>query len=106
MRLINKTLGIELEVQSGDILGRKEGRFAEVLRGFEQISRRHCRFVFDPSSGWTVTDLGSTNGTKYNGKLLQPGQACPLRDDSFLLVGNIEFYVQIEDVANEKTKRM
>jgi pSer/pThr/pTyr-binding forkhead associated (FHA) protein len=45
--------------------------------------------------GWTVTDLGSTNGVHCDGRRLQPHQPEPLRPRSFLVIGNIEFFVEI-----------
>src|SRR3712207_2662724 len=35
------------------------------------VSRRHCRFAVGPE-GATVTDLGSTNGTRVDGRPLAP----------------------------------
>ena len=32
------------------------------------VSRRHAELSRDESSGWTVVDLGSTNGTEVNGR--------------------------------------
>ncbi len=46
------------------------------LADSNQISRTHCRIAWLPDgSGWTVTDLGSANGTVLDGKRLPPEQA-------------------------------
>jgi hypothetical protein len=93
--LINRNLGLNLVIRPGDVIGRKEGRFSDVFQGYKSISRRHCLFNYEPGKGWTVTDLGSTNGVDYDGRRLQPHQPEPLRPRSFLLIGNIEFFVEI-----------
>lgn len=103
--LINKTLGLILEVESGDTIGRAEGRFATVFNQFKKVSRKHCIFQFDPQSGWTVTDMGSTNGTKYNGVSLEPHKPVALKSGSYLIVGNIEFYVELQEQGIEVTER-
>lgn len=105
--LINKNLNLTLQIQPGDIVGRTEGRFAGVLSQYKLISRKHCVFQFIKGQGWTVTDLGSTNGVKCNDVPLQPFKPHLLADGSFLLVGNIEFYVQLGSKRGpDATERM
>jgi len=93
--LINKNLNLNLVIRPGDIIGRKEGRFSDVFQGYKSISRRHCLFSYELGKGWSIIDLGSTNGVKYENKLLPPHQPQPLRPRSFLVIGNIEFFVEI-----------
>ena len=93
--LLNRNLGLNLVIRPGDIIGRSEGRFSHVFREYKSISRRHCLFNYEVGKGWTVTDLGSTNGVHYDGRRLQPHQPEPLRPRSFLVIGNIEFFVEI-----------
>lgn len=105
LHLINKNLGLDLKIEDEEIIGRTVGRFAEIFSRFSQVSRQHCQIKFDQKEGWTVTDLGSTNGTKYNNIPLKQGQLQPLADKSFLLIANIEFYVEIRAQAH-KTVRL
>jgi hypothetical protein len=98
--LINRNLGLNLVVHPGDIIGRKEGRFSDVFQEYKSISRRHCLFNYEPGKGWTVTDLGSTNGVYYEGKRIQPYQPQPLKSHSFLVIGNIEFFVEIQSLSS------
>jgi hypothetical protein len=46
------------------VIGRSGGDLSVDDRG---ASRLHARISREPSGGWTVTDLGSTNGTFLNG---------------------------------------
>jgi hypothetical protein len=94
LHLLNRNLNLDLEVADGDVLGRTAGRFATVLSGQERISGRHASFRLDPGRGWSVTDLGSTNGTRVNSVRLPSGQAHELRDGCLLQIANIEFYVR------------
>ena len=94
LHLLNRNLNLDLEVADGDALGRTAGRFATVLSGQERISGRHASFRLDPGRGWSVTDLGSTNGTRVNSVRLPSGQAHELQDGCLLQIANIEFYVR------------
>jgi diguanylate cyclase (GGDEF)-like protein len=52
---------------SGEMLiGRGEG--AEILIDDEGVSRKHARIALQPDGKVVLTDLGSTNGTFYNGE--------------------------------------
>jgi type VI secretion system FHA domain protein len=50
------------------------------------VSRRHCRFAVGPE-GATVTDLGSTNGTRVDGRPLAPRTPADLRGGEVIEVG-------------------
>jgi pSer/pThr/pTyr-binding forkhead associated (FHA) protein len=58
------------------------------------VSRVHCRLAVDRSDQLVVQDLGSTNGTRVNGRkvdrmVLKPGDR--------LSVGRVEFEVRAAD---------
>ena len=93
--LSNKALNANLKMENGDIIGRKKGRFVNIFGSYKQVSGKHAQIDYIPSEGWFVKDLGSSNGTKYQGKALEPMQQQKLEDKSFLLIANIEFFVQI-----------
>lgn len=58
---------LALELGDDQTLGRDAS--ADVLIDHPTVSRRHARIVRTPS-GWILTELGSRNGTKVNGKRL------------------------------------
>ena len=95
LTLINNTLGIKIDLRGGDIIGRKAGNFTSVFGKFNQISGKHAQVTFDNAGGFSITDLGSSNGTKYNGTPLIPNQPQVLGPKGRLLLANIEFIVEI-----------
>jgi diguanylate cyclase (GGDEF)-like protein len=53
------------------------------------VSRSHARVLRDEGSGFTITDLGSKNGTRVNDQKLSSGEPFPLRDGDFVRIGNV-----------------
>jgi len=101
LHLINKNLDLDLKIENDEVIGRTVGAFTEVFSRFPQVSRRHCQIKFDEKQGWSVIDLGSTNGTKFNNIPLRSGQAQVLTDKSLLLIANIEFYIEIRSKGDK-----
>ena len=55
------------------------------------VSRMHARFRREPHTGmWSVTDLGSHNGTFQDGVLIVPGRPAPLFARTLLRLGGVE----------------
>jgi hypothetical protein len=115
LTLINDSLQMKLTISPGMILGARTGPYASQLSQFKTISGKHLQFIFDPQQGWKITDLGSTNGTKYSAQSgkwegvakLPPQQTLAVQDAAFLLIANIEFRIEIEDPAlTGKTQRI
>lgn len=78
-------LGTEAKIGAMPLLiGRAED--AGLTIGNTSVSRRHCR-IFRDADGYTVEDLGSTNGVFVNG---QKVQRLGLRDGDRLRVGHCE----------------
>jgi len=65
------------------LIGRDEE--CDLRTSESSVSRRHARLNPTPA-GYTVTDVGSTNGTFVNDAAATG--ACPLRDGDYLRVGN------------------
>jgi len=95
LHLINKNLGLDIKIEKDTLIGRTTGDFVDIFSKYQTVSGRHLQINFDFKKGWLVTDLGSTNGTKYNNMLLMPNKPQILTDKSYLIIANIEFYVQI-----------
>jgi multidrug efflux pump subunit AcrA (membrane-fusion protein) len=91
---------IGLQPQQGDyLIGWHDGSAGEppeidlqVVQGSAQgVSRRHAVLRHD-ATGWTITDLGSTNGTFLNEAPLAPNVATELRDRTRIRLGNITIF--------------
>lgn len=52
---------------------------ADITLAIQSISGRHCSLAYSYAANqWSVIDLGSKNGTRVNGKLLEPGNPHPV----------------------------
>jgi hypothetical protein len=66
--------------------------------GSAHISRLHCAFSVRGGQVW-VEDLGSRNGTRLNGRLVEGLQ--PLHDGDWLELGNLPFKVRLAGLPVE-----
>ncbi len=98
LRLLNKNISVDLKIDDNSIIGRTTGQYVAIFGSFNQVSGKHCLFNYDAAKGWCVTDLGSTNKTRYNNQELIPNMPQPLDDQSYLKIANIEFFVRIIQV--------
>lgn len=64
--LVCHAMGITLPLQNGAVIGRVSGNYVPLLSRCNYISGTHARLDFDGNQ-WTITDLGSRNGTAVNG---------------------------------------
>ena len=72
----------------GRSLSTQEGPPVIDLSEDSSVSRRHAEIRWT-GEGYTVTDLGSTNGTWINGERISPGQIRRLRDQDRIAVGRL-----------------
>lgn len=71
----------------GATIGRHDGcDFAVDPEVDVKVSGQHGRIEFDGES-WTYTDLGSTNGSIVNGRVVNAGDPVRLRDESLIELG-------------------
>ena len=61
-----------------------------VLTGDPYVSGSHARIVFEGSS-FTLVDVGSTNGTRLNGRKLSPHAPQPLGDGDEIVFGQTPY---------------
>ncbi len=65
-RLVCHAMGVTLQLMPGAIVGRVNGNYAMQLGSFQYISGTQARLDFNGAQ-WSITDLGSRNGTAVNG---------------------------------------
>lgn len=70
---------IRLPLINGALIGRTQGNYAALLGGCQYVSSRHATLL-QTNTGWVITDLGSTNGTKVNGVTCSPSLSFKLGD--------------------------
>lgn len=107
MKLINHSLNINIELENGDIIGRKAGKFSAQFGKLNQISGKHAQVIYDQVKGWCIMDLGSSNGTKYNGVPLSPSVPQKIENQTKVILANIEFIILFDEPAdNDRTVRI
>jgi hypothetical protein len=80
-------------------LGR--GRENDIVLLEHGVSRQHARIQHGPQ-GWTLTDLGSTNGTLVNGQRIRANESYLLQPGDRLTMGSSVLVVHVErDAAPE-----
>jgi pSer/pThr/pTyr-binding forkhead associated (FHA) protein len=67
------------------VLGRHSE--ADIRLPLPDVSRRHCRFVFDHGQ-WRIFDLGSLNGILVNGKRVDSAE---LHEGDVIAIGGFTF---------------
>ena len=90
LRLVLQPTGTVIELTHPDII---VGRHSEVdvRLPLPDISRRHCRFVFENGS-WVITDLNSLNGIYVND---EPVAQATLKQGDRLRIGGFVFAVDL-----------
>lgn len=77
-------------------IGRETDNDIQILTG--GVSRYHARITGDDMVGWHIADLGSTNGTKVNGNIID--KAVMLEAGCLILIGEQEIRVEKESAEN------
>ena len=78
-------MNIRIPLLEGALIGRTTGNYVQQLSVCKYISGRHAT-LNKTTDGWTITDLGSTNGTKVNGIPCAP--TLPFTIGSIVRIGN------------------
>jgi hypothetical protein len=74
------------------VIGRDGSNLDVPIHGDPYVSRRHAEIVWT-GSGWGIRDLGSTNGTRINGVVLQGSEVRHLMPEDVIEVG---FFSQLK----------
>jgi FhaA, N-terminal domain/FHA domain len=77
----------------GASIGRS--RECDIVLADSNVSRRHAE-LRPSGDGWTITDLGSTNGVKVNGRAVRPHAAQPVAAGDKLDVGTVDARFEVE----------
>jgi predicted component of type VI protein secretion system len=91
LRLVLQPGGFTIELWQAEVLLGRHSR-ADVRLPLPDVSRRHCRFAF-AAGRWTVSDLGSLNGTFVNGRRVEEALLCH-RDT--IRMGGFLFEIQLQ----------
>ena len=75
---------------AGALIGRSPD--ADIVLAANEISRHHAQIAPD-RDGWTLTDLGSTNGVRLNGHPL--GVPTRLQDGDVIELGSVELVFEV-----------
>jgi Protein of unknown function (DUF3662)/FHA domain len=76
----------------GAVIGRS--RECDIVLQDSNVSRRHAEIRPAGGDGWTIADLGSTNGVKVNGQAI--GSATPLNAGDRIVVGTVDVTFEVE----------
>ncbi len=66
------------------------------------VSSRHAQLAAS-GADFILTDTGSTNGTRLNGRNLIAGEACPLQDGDTIRFGSVEAIYASENPSQAKS---
>ncbi|GEM_PF-2769490 len=93
-----KSVGVVLSSET--VIGRDPGHGLKLERG--SISRSHGVF-FLMGQNWCYKDLGSTNGSWHNSKVIKKGQVCVVRPGDRLQLADTFIVVSYTDQAGVRT---
>jgi hypothetical protein len=77
----------------GGVVGRS--RECDVVLADSNVSRRHAEIRPDGRDGWVLTDLGSTNGVRVNGRRADPGRPVSIAPGDHLDVGTVDVRFEV-----------
>lgn len=92
-RLVCRAAGIVLVLKDGAIIGRRNGDYVAQFSNQPYVSGTHARIGYVMQS-WTISDLGSTNGTMVNGNALVAGAPCPISVGDTVRIATLDFIVE------------
>lgn len=97
LRLVtmNAPVRVSIEVNKDNfIIGKNASSVDGVVSFNKMISRVHCK-VNKSNCNYSITDMGSANGTFVNGKKLSPNTSCEIRNGDIVRLANSDFQVEL-----------
>lgn len=85
-------MNITIPLVPGAVIGRTTGNYVGQLGQCIYISGTHASLSQD-AAGWTITDLGSRNGTKVNGVACVPHQPVRINVENIVRIANFYDFV-------------
>lgn len=87
------------QLNGKQIIGRPSSKFTpDIAVPISTVSRKHGEFITD-GNVCQYRDLGSSNGTYHNGKLLPPNQLCILKGGDTLIIHAIQDANHLSDIC-------
>ena len=96
LTLTNLSLNIRIEALNGAVIGRKQGPYSQFFKDNMYVSGVHAQLSYAAKSGWSIVDKHSSNGTKLNGRPIQPDVEMLLNDGDVVTLANINLQVSIK----------
>lgn len=95
LTLYNSNLNIRMVGVNGALIGRRQGPYTAFFENNMYISGVHAQLTYNVGSGWSIIDKHSSNGTKLNGRDLQPDIPMLLKNGDIVSVANVSLQVSI-----------
>ena len=95
LTLYNNNLNIRIQGINGAAIGRRQGPYAAQLGQNRYVSGLHAQLKYNASTGWSIVDKHSSNGTRLNQRQLQPDVEMSLKNGDILTIANVNLQVNI-----------
>lgn len=96
LTLSNLSLDIKIEGMNGAFIGRKQGPYTHFFQKNMYVSGVHAQLRYSAESGWSIADKHSSNGTRLNGRQIQPDVEMSLNDGDVVTIANVNLQVSIK----------
>lgn len=99
--LRNHSTGQTINIdKNGLIIGRQAPRPEGLISGDREIGRKHCQILFEDDRFY-IMDLHSKNGTRLNGKMLEPMRQVEIHSGDLIMIAGQTFACSFNRGTNE-----